>query len=166
MALSNPRRRSVRRVRVGRRRRSNPKLFGSTLTGGKLAQAVAGGLVGVTAAKMIVPALPAAFVSTPIMRAFSSVGVAFGAGWVATRINADLGSAVLFGGLMQAGSVILNAFMPAVGGQFALAGLGDYVPAYFTQPENPIRAAMLSAAPMSNGGNGVSGMRRAFRSAF
>lgn len=162
----NPRRRSVRRISARRGRRRNPSLFGSTISGGKLMQAVAGGLVGVTATKMIVPALPPQLTGTPLMRSVSSIAVAFGSGWLMGKVDRDLGSAVLFGGLMQAGSVMLNAFVPSIGGQIALAGLGDYVPAYFSQPENPIMRG-YRALPAPAASAGVSGIRgRSFRPAF
>lgn len=162
---SNPRRRRVVRRRRTRRA-SNPNLFGATVSGGKLAQAVVGGLVGVTATKVIVPALPMQLTSTPLMRSLSSVGVAFGAGWLATKVDKTLGSAVLFGGLMQAGSVLLNAFVPQIGGSIALSGLGDFVPASFPMPQNPVSAGMYRALPAASG-NGVSGLRAgAFRGAF
>jgi hypothetical protein len=70
-----------------------------------------------------------------------------------------LGDAVLFGGLMQAGSVALNSFLPSVGGVIGLQGLGmgvgDIVSGRFPVPQNPIMAGqrqMSIAAPAAPAG--------------
>lgn len=107
-----------------------------------MTEAVLGGLVGVTAAKMIPASLPMQLTSTPTMRILSSVASAFLAGWVGGRLSPRFGDAVLFGGLMQAGSIALNAFLPAVGGQIGLSGvrggLGELVAGAYSVPQNPL----------------------------
>ena len=82
---------------------------------------------------------------------------AFIAGWAAGKVNKEFGDAVLFGGLMQTGSVAINAFLPSsISGQFSL---GDLVNGNFVVPQNPIRAAQMAgmaaaaaaAAPIKSG---------------
>jgi hypothetical protein len=80
-----------------------------------------------------------------------SAMVAFAAGMAAkTLIKGDstIGDAVMFGGFMQAGSVAINAFMPAtISNYIGLRGLGDIVPGRFTVPQNPIMAGQQLALP-------------------
>ncbi len=150
--------------RRGGRRRRNPNLFGSSVSTTQMGQAVFGGLIGVAATKMIPPALPAQFVSTPAMRVLASAAAAFGAGWLAGRFNDRFGSAVLFGGLMQTGSVLLNAFLPSLGRQIGLAGMGELMEGRFVVPQNPLR--QLPVAAPATGRVSVSGLQRAFGTAL
>ena len=169
MAPKRHRRRSVRRrnpVRHHRRRR-NPNLFGARVTGMQMGKAVAGGLVGVAAAKFIPTMLPANLVGSNIMRVIATGVSAFVAGWLAGKADRTFGDAVLFGGLMQTGSVVLNVFVPSIGKQIGLSGL---TPARFPLPDNPIAAGMMLAAPGAAAGApiraaNVSGLA-AFGSAF
>lgn len=112
-----------------------------------MAKAVAGGLAGVAITKAVPNMLPAGFGGTPIMNTVISIAVAVAAGMaVKALVKSDpaLGDAVLFGGLMQAGSVALNSFLPSVGTVIGLQGLGngvgDIVPGRFPIPMNPIMA--------------------------
>lgn len=165
----NPRRRrshhNVARYHNVRRRRHNPSLFGATVSTGVMAQAVLGGLVGVTAAKLIPAALPASLRSTPTMQVIAAGASAFAAGWAAGKVNRTFGDAVLFGGLMQTGSMLLNAFVPSVGRQI---GLGDLVDGRFVVPQNPLRLPAPAAAPAPgpNARVTMSGLSRAFGTAF
>jgi hypothetical protein len=168
MAVANPRRR-----RYTRRRRHNPRraahytrrrhtrrrnpiaIFGSSSSKDILSM-VGGGLVGVAAAKLI----PRTIGST-LSGITSGMGQYGGlvltglsaviAGWAAGKfVSPTFGSAVMFGGLMQTGSVALNLFLPgfAVGGvPVALSGMGDLVPGQFVVPQNPLRLPPAPASP-------------------
>lgn len=120
---------------------------------------VLGGLVGVTAAKLIPGLLPASLMGSPIMRIVVSGASAWAAGMVGAKVSGPFGNAVLFGGLMQTGSLALNAFVPSIGGQIGLRGLGDIVPGYFPVPQNPIYPgnSPMIAAPTTarTGANGI-----------
>lgn len=155
----NPRRRrsGVSRRRSVRRIRRNPSLFGASVSTTVMAQAVLGGLVGVTAAKMLPAALPAGLAATPTMRVVAAAASAFAAGWAAGKVNKTFGDAVLFGGLMQAGSQLLNVFVPSVGRQI---GLGELVDGRFVVPQNPLR--LPAPAPAANARVTMSGLSRAF----
>jgi hypothetical protein len=139
-------------------RRRNPQLFGSSVSSGTYGTTILGGLLGVTAAKLLPPMLPG-LSSTPIMRILSSAAASVLAGWVGGRWNKTFGDAMLFGGIMQTGSIALNAFLPSVGGAIGLAGrrgLGELVPAYYPVPQNPINPVagewpMLGPASVGNG---------------
>lgn len=156
---SNPRRRRA----VYSRRRRNPSFMGTNVTSGAMLQMVAGGLVGVTAAKMIPRLLPAGLRTGNFMNVIATLASAVAAGMLTTRfVNANIGSAVLFGGLMQTGSVALNAFIPGLGGQFSL---GELMAGGFPVPQNPIRAGI--AAPVANSARvTMSGLTRAYGTAF
>jgi hypothetical protein len=163
-------------VRRNRRRRNQGAVAGQL-------QEVFGGLVGVSATKFIASALPANLTGTPIMASLSSIAAAFAAGWVGSMWDKRFGDAVRFGGLMQAGSVMLNAFIPSIGGQLALKGLrglGDLVPGAYPVPQNPLNPAQANypsyGRPMPvAAGNGtygagapvtMNGIHRAFARAF
>jgi hypothetical protein len=176
---SNPRRRYAarkrntsvrvvarRRRRVGirhRRRNPLPSFFGATGTKG-LGTTLAGGLLGVAAAKLLPGLVPAGLI--PITGVWPRViitGVAaWGAGTAATKfIGKPFGDAVFFGGLMQTGSLVLNALLPnfRVGGvPLALSGLGELVPGQFPVPQNPLRIS----APPTQARVTMNGLTRAF----
>lgn len=137
--------------RNGRRRR-NPTLFGQHLSTGQAAKMVAAGLVGVTATKLVVPMIPGGLTSTPIGAAIASIIVAIGGGWLIGKWDQSAGSGFAFGGLMQAGSIVLNMIpVPGVN-QFALSGyrgMGDFVPASFPIPQTPV---LLNSPSMGRGG--------------
>lgn len=147
-----------------------------------MTEAVLGGLVGVTAAKMIPAALPVQFTGSATMRVLSSVASAFGAGWVAGKVSPRFGDAVLFGGLMQAGSLALNTFMPSIGSQIGLSGvrggLGELMAGAYPVPQNPLNPMQANypaygrMIPAGDGAYGTSapvtmnGVSRAFGRAF
>ena len=138
---ANPRRRHTVRLR-------NPDLFGHKVGATEMAKAIAGGLAGVAITKAVPNMLPAGLSSSsPFMNVAISAAVAVGAGMLVKSLmkgDPTLGDAVLFGGLMQAGSVALNSFLPSVGTVIGLQGLGngmgDIVPGSFPIPMNPIMA--------------------------
>ena len=157
-----------RRNPVSRRRhhrrtsRRNPAIFGRS--GGKdLLMMVGGGLVGVAATKYLPTLLPTSITSGlgggPLMSVIITGAGAFAAGWLAKKfLGTEFGDAVLFGGLMQAGSAALNAFAPpSISGKLALSGVGDIVPGWYSVPQNPV----TSRAPIPiTSGNGMGNLRR------
>ena len=174
---ANPRRRRVsrrnprRRVMRRRSRRNPVSLFG--VGGGRnIGTMIGGGLIGVAAAK-IIPRTLASTLSgvTGSMGQYGGLimtgAAAWAAGWLATKfVNPTFGSAVLFGGLMQTGSVALNLFLPSftVGGvPLALSGMGELVPGQFVVPQNPLR---LPAAPAPAARVNMNGLSRAYGNAF
>lgn len=170
------------RRRNGASRRRNPSLFGARVSAAQMTEAVLGGLVGVTAAKMIPGALPGQLTGTPTMRVLSSVASAFLAGWAAGKVSPRFGDAVLFGGLMQAGSLALNTFVPSIGTQIGLSGirggLGELMAGAYPVPQNPLNPAqanypaygrpMVAAGGTYGAGAPVTmnGLSRAFGTAF
>lgn len=162
---SNPTRRMNARRRHHSVRRRNPSLFGSQVNAFGMAKAIAGGLAGVAITKAVPNMLPPGIGGTPIMNTVISIAVAVAAGMaVKALVKGDptLGDAVLFGGLMQAGSVALNAFLPSVGGVIGLQGLGngmgDLVPGRFPVPQNPISAGQMMLAPPPMAAPAAAGM--------
>lgn len=168
---SNPsvrRRRATRSVMVVRRNsrkkygmRRNPSFFGSSVSTVEMVKYIGGGLAGVAIAKAAVPMLPEALRGSQAMVVASTIGVAFIAGWAASKIDPKIGSAVLFGGLMQGASVFLNSFVPTVGRIVALQGgrgVGEFVPARFPVPQNPILA--------NGAGGGAAVAGRAYQPAY
>ena len=129
---------------------------------------VGGGLVGVAATKYLPTLIPASMLASLGSSSLVSVVVtgagAFVAGWLAGKISKEFGEAVLFGGLMQTGSALLNAFAPpSVSGALALSGVGDIVPTgMFPVPNNQFRSYVPPAPPSANGGKGVGAFRGAF----
>lgn len=128
------------RRRVGRR---NPEMFG--MRGTESGKAILAGLVGVYATKTVGPMVANAIPSlggSPIISAIISAAVAWGGGMlIGKSLGKTYGEGFMFGGLMQAGSQLLNLVVPA--NPLALSGLGDFVPAQFPVPQNPIRQKML-----------------------
>lgn len=149
-----------RRRRVMGRRRRNPGPFG--LSGTNAAKAVAGGLIGVAIAKMLPGMAPASLQGGKFMNIVLTGVSAVIAGMAAKKfVDQSFGDAVLFGGLMQTGSVALNTLMPSIGGRF---GLGELMSGSYPVPQNPIRAGM--AAPPVQARVTMSGLSRAFGTAF
>ena len=124
--------------------------------------AVVGGLVGVTITKTIPSLLPATMLSSGLMRIVVSAAVAWGAGMLGGKfVGPEFGKYVLFGGLMQAGSVALNTFIPSIGSAIGLQGL---VPSNdILLPYNMFqgKGAMLSSPGTMSRGSG-SGFAPAF----
>lgn len=159
--MNTRRRRSMnpRRRRMNSRRRRNP-MFGHS--GMDYVKMIGGGLVGVAVAKYIPTLIPASVTASlgtsPIMSIVIAGAGAFAAGYLAKRFLGDvIGDSVLFGGLMQTGSLAMAAFAPApLNTALALSGLGDIMPGYFAVPQNSVtnRAPVAMMAPAGKGVNG------------
>ena len=139
----NPTRRVVVMARRhNRRHRAHNPAFLHGMKPMQVLQGAAGVLAGVAATKAIVGMLPAAATSSNIVAAASSIAVAIGVGWLGGMVNPQFGLAALYGGIAQAGSQLLNEYIPSVGSVVGLSGvranLGDFVPGRFTVPQNPI----------------------------
>ena len=121
---------------------------------------VGGGLVGVAATKYLPTLLPTSITGAMGGGAMMSVAIsgagAFVAGWLAKRfVGPVFGDAVLFGGLMQAGSTLLTAIAPAaLSSRLALSGVGDIVPGMFVVTQTPIKDYRPPAPPASASGMG------------
>jgi hypothetical protein len=107
------------------------------MKGAGMAKAVVAGLAGMAAAKFLPTMIPSSIVSSNMMRAVATGASAFVAQMIAKAIVKDqsISDAVLFGGLMQTGSVALNAFLPSLASSLGLSGIMD---ARWTIPENPL----------------------------
>jgi hypothetical protein len=171
----NPRRRVVvvKRKNYRRRTRRNP-LFGASLGSKQSLMILGGGFTGLIAAKFIPTLLPASLTgsigSSTGGRFILTLAAALASGWAATKfVNPQFGDGVLFGGLIQAGSVALNTFLPSIYTSLGV-GLGDLMPGRFPVPQNPIRAAMAArqiAAPVGAQARvTMSGLTRAYGTAF
>jgi hypothetical protein len=176
-AAPRRRRRNQTRIVIRRNRRARRR---NPFGGGPSSQikAVMGGLLGVTGTKLIPAALPGNLTGTPIMASLTSVAAAWGVGEIVKRIlGRELGEAYQFGGYMQAGSVVLNAFVPSLGGQLSLKGmrgLGELVSAAYPIPQNPLNPMQANypaygraVGPADNGVTpSMNGLARAFPVAF
>ena len=126
----------------------------------------AGILAGVAGSKIAVGMLPSTFNGTNTTAALSTVGAAIVLGWVGGAItrSPSFGLQVLLGGVAQAGSQLLNEYVPSVGSVVGLSGfranLGDFVPGRFPIPQNPI----LDGNPSLPGAGML--MSRAYPSAY
>ncbi len=176
---ANPQPRVHRRRRVARRnparrirraRRNPVNIFGARGSKDVLSM-VGGGLVGVAAAKLVPRFIPATLTAGlgnwgGLLLTGAS---AWAAGWAASRfVSPTFGSAVLFGGLMQTGSVALNMFVPGLGFggvNLALSGMGDLVPGQFVVPQNPLRLPPPPAASPTPRVN-MNGLSRVYGQAF
>jgi len=147
VVVTRHRRRGNVRRRVMHHRRRNPGIpsfFGGVGARG-LGTTIAGGLIGVAAAKLIPGLIPANLVPAGGVwtRVVITAAAAWAAGTAATKfVGAAFGSAVMFGGAMQTGSMALNALLPnfKVGGvPLALSGMGELMPGSFPVPQNPLR---------------------------
>lgn len=157
------RRRALNPRRYGRRRRRNPDFFGSRVASVASVKVILGGLVGVAAAKFLPTIVPISIVgSSQLIRVALTGASAYVASKAAEmfKVGPQTSAAVLFGGLMQTASVALNAFLPSVGRQLALSGLGELIPGQFPVPQNPL--LIPAPAPRVT----TSGLMRAFGSAY
>ena len=135
----------------GHRRRTtkrNPQFFGTHVPPVRLTEYVVAGLVGVAVNRAVVAALPSTFTSSNLYATLAAFAVALAQWWGGSMLSKDLGSAFGFGGLMNASSQALNAFIPSVGSVVSLSGYrgtGDFVPATFTIPPQPAGIGGLSS---------------------
>lgn len=164
-----PYRRRRNRRHYGRRR--NPvAVFGHGILSRNALTMVGGGLLGVAAAKFIPTLIPATLQmgGSTIARVVITGASAWVASMIAGKIpgaGSNFADAVFFGGLMQTGSVALNAILPGfrIGGvPVALSGMGELVPGQFPVPQNPLR---LPAAP-AQARVQMNGLQRAFGTAL
>jgi hypothetical protein len=142
-------------------------VFGRSVTSIGAVEMIIGGLVGVTAAKILPTYIPAQFLGSPIMRILATGASAYVASMLFGKIRPGMADAVMFGGLMQTGSVALNTFLPSIGGQIGLAGgrgMGDLVEGHFVVPQNPLRY-MPAPAPAQARVN-MNGLARVYGQAF
>lgn len=142
-----------------RRRRSNPIGFGRGHGIAATGKAIIFGLAGVTATKAVANmGFIAQFTASPLMRVVVSTAVAWGGGILVGKWDREAGDAFMFGGLMQAGSVALNAFLPSVGNVIGLSGLRALTPSNdIGLPYNPFagRGAVVPASAAMNMGGGA-----------
>jgi hypothetical protein len=130
---------------------------------------LAGVLAGVGITKYVVNTLPAAFTSTPLTRALSAAGVGYFVGFGVERFakQRGLGEGIMLGGLAEASGIVLNTYLPSVGGAI---GLGDFVPGYVNPPVNPVtyRPPVMIAppSPKTQGIGAIRSMHAAFGGAL
>ena len=144
IVMISPRRNKGRSHRPKSRR--NPHFFGQMASPMKLAEYIAGGLIGVTINRALIPMLPASITSNSIFAVGAAVVIALAEWWAFSFVSKDFGSAVGFGGLMNAGSTALNTFLPQVGSPTVpgLGRLGDLVP---SQPGLPFWPSSQNMGP-------------------
>jgi len=164
-------RRRRRRATGYHRRRRNPSVFGRSVTSVGGVEAILGGLIGVTAAKILPTYIPASMLGSPIMRVLASGASAWAASLAIGKLRPGMSDAVMFGGLMQTASVALNLFIPSIGGQIGLSGyrngMGDLVEGNFVVPQNPLRYIPAPLAPQAPQARvNMNGIARSFGSAF
>lgn len=128
--------------------RRNPEMFG--MSGSSAGKAILAGLVGVYATKTVTPMvanIAPQIASSNIMAALVSGIVAWGGGFLVAKWDKTAGAGFMFGGLMQAGSQLLNSIVPT--NPLSLSGLGDFAPGGpvgLFPVMNPIRAAAMARA--------------------
>jgi hypothetical protein len=151
--------------RKGNHRSKNPMASSISLSRPSgIVQAGVGVLVGVAATKAITAALPAEVTGSPLYSTVAAAAVAVGVWWIGSFINPEFGAAAGLGGIAEAGSIALNAFLPSVGSTLALSGrrgTGDFVPGRYAVPQNPVldaatglpkrQAMVVSAYPKAYG---------------
>ena len=182
----NPARRVVVVARNRRRTRRNPSLFGASLEAPKQSLMILGGggfAARAPSGQSSFPTLLPNFANRvdrveqrrPLC--LDALASALAVAWAAGKfVGPQFGDGALFGGLIQAGSVALNAFLPSVYSSLGI-GLGDLLPGSFAVPQNPIRAGMArpalpapaKGAAGATGGQArvtMSGLARAYGSAY
>ena len=147
---------SMSRHRRRSHRRRNPRLASMGGGGIQSIKLVLGGLIGVAVTKMLSGMIARAMPSlqSPLVNIAVAGASAYGAGMLASKVDAGFGDAVAFGGYMQTGSTALSAFAPGLG-----IGLGAIVPGRFAVPENVVMRGAIASLPAAAGG-GVSGYNR------
>lgn len=129
------------------RTHSSGNPFAKSISMGKpqeVAVAAAGVLVGVAAVKAVAPMLPATITSSNLYSTLAAVVIAGGVWWIGSMINPEFGAAAGLGGIAEAGSIALNAWLPSVG---APLSLGDFVPGSFTVPQTPVDVNSVPYTP-------------------
>jgi hypothetical protein len=163
--VMGPRKNGKKGKRNSHRRRGsrNPAFFGSSTTPMQMTQYVVAGLVGVTVNRVAIPLMPASITSNNWAASLTAFVIAGAEWWLVGMVDKNLGSAVGFGALMNAATYAMNAFIPSVGSQIGLRGVGrrgtgDFVDGAFTVPQNPVVTSGVA-------GNGPS-IRSAYPSAY
>lgn len=165
--------RRANRRRKGVRRRSNPDLFGARLGSKASMKMIGGGIAGVALTKFVPTLIPStmmpSLMTTNLGRTAVSFAAALVSGFLASKVDREFGQGVYFGGLLQAVSVGLNAFLPAQFGALG-TGLGDFAPGRFVVPQNPLRVAAPASSghlPAASGARvTMSGLARAYAPAY
>ena len=146
--------------------------MGHSLTSKNALKLIGGGLLGVMGVKLVPKLIPAGLIpggGSPYLAVLVTGVSAVLVGWAIGKVDRELGDGATFGGLMVAGSQLINAVAPglAIGGVpiAGLSGLGDLMPGSFVVPQNPLR---LPPPPPQPGGARValSGLARAYGNAF
>ena len=147
--------RNSRRGKTVRKR--NPDIFGAQLGSKDSLKMLGGGVVGVAVVKIIPTLLPAGTIASIASSSFGKIAVAAVtatvAGWGAGKLDKRFGEGVMFGGWMMVTAVIINTVAPSLYSQYI--GMGDFVPGKFVVPQNPVRAALPSAAPAMPAASGA-----------
>jgi hypothetical protein len=130
-----------------------------------MTKAVMAGMAGMAVAKFLPTLVPAGLINGNIMRTVATAASAFVAQMVAKAVVKDqaIADAVLFGGLIQAGSTALNAFLPSLASSLGLSGIMD---ADWTIPENPLKQHPMLAPPASDARVNMAGLARAYGPAY
>lgn len=161
-----------RRMNPHRRRRSNPSMFGTSVSSSQMLKYVAGGSFGWIATR-VVSGLAASFVpaSSPLISSAVGFAAAFAVGKGVGMADKNLEFPVMLGGFISAGTSLISSVFPSLGGN-----LGAFVPSQNVLPYNGIRmarsaaatAAAAAAASSKKGAMRVnpSGVGRAFGGAF
>src|SRR5271165_3166347 len=136
-------------IRAGHRRRRNPQFLGGSVKPMKMVELVAGGLVGLGVNNLVMTALPATLTGNAFGAVASSVAIALASGYAGGFVDKEFGAAVAFGGLMAAGQLAINQWIPSVGSSIGLTGLRDFVPGRFPVPQTPV--VLSSGGPMGGG---------------
>jgi hypothetical protein len=133
----------------GHRRRRNPQFLGGNVKPMKMVELVAGGLVGLGVNNLVMTALPATLTGNAFGAVASSVAIALATGYAGGFVDKEFGAAVAFGGLMAAGQIAINQWIPSVGSTIGLTGLRDFVPGRFPVPQTPV--VLSAGGPMGGG---------------
>ena len=139
-------------VRGHRRRSRNPQFFGSAVKPMKMVELVAGGLVGLGVNNLAMTAMPATITGNAFGAVAASIAIALASGYAGGFVDKEFGAAVAFGGLMAAGQIAINQWIPSVGSTIGLTGvrgLRDFVPGSFPVPQTPV--VLSSGGPMGGG---------------
>lgn len=168
-----PRRRKVRRYS---RRRNSSTVYGTSILSTNGLKMIGGGLLGVAGVKLVGRFIPAQFrIGGGLGDAVITGAIAVGLGSLTSRFASPVvGNAVTFGGLMYAGSLLLNSFAPnlrIMDIPLTLNGMGTWAPARFPVPQNPIMAGQMAVAAPANAASptarvALSGHARGFGNAF
>jgi hypothetical protein len=122
-----------------RKNRRNPMLGTSNVPGTKLFMYLLVGAIGAGLNKVVTNILPSSVTGSTLGRTVSAAAVAGAQWYFGSMVNREYGPFFGFGGGMNVVSEALTAYVP---GASALGlsgrGVGDFVPASFTVPQNPI----------------------------